>query len=163
MEARLDDCDHIYLEFWGGKGYHCSDCKRHITEPADRIHDEDIRAAEHVQADKILEDSRLPNEPPYLALQAFTIAYLIDFTIEHNCWDWSTKQVQQKIVLVSTKASRLRYTEHVLLHTSTASKDEEKKDDSNKKGEVEKDDHRVKLVFNGIKKNKLDDREYRFV
>jgi ankyrin repeat protein len=96
-------CHHVYLELWDEE-YHCVDCKGRVTTPARLEIERDL-------ASRIVPDSS--EEPPGKLSQqrGVTVAWLNQFTKEHNCWDMPTWQVRREFVLPMTASSRCRFVE----------------------------------------------------
>jgi hypothetical protein len=96
-------CPHVYLELWDEE-YHCVDCKAHVTTHARLERERDLIS-------RIVPDSLEQPHGKLSQQRGVTIAWLIQFTNEHNCWDMPTWQVRREFVLPVTASSRCRFVE----------------------------------------------------
>ena len=106
-------CAHVYLNHWGGD-YHCVDCNDLITDIS-RIATEDneqskIKLIDQNNMKDFIQQESLTSEH-MSQRRGVPIGWLVQWTQQHDCWEWPTRRVQRELVLPHTAVTRCRYVE----------------------------------------------------
>lgn len=114
-DQKEDDktCKHVYLTQWGVE-YHCVDCYDLVTDPRRICLEEKerarIKSIDARDSDLFLQQEKLGAEH-MSQRRGVPIGWLVQWTSEHDCWQWSTRRVQRDLILPHTSSSRCRYVE----------------------------------------------------
>ena len=106
-------CDHRHITQIEGT-FRCSDCFATLEDVAPgRIAEEQLWQQQAQQEDALIADHVV-----FSVFRAVTVRWLLAFTVAHNCWDWTTREVQAYIVKAATNGTRCRYVDlpHVRDH-----------------------------------------------
>ena len=98
-------CNHEYADKWGDS-YKCMDCRQDIVDSV------------RVQKEKYMESFVVEDKNPagftrgkLSQLRGLPIWWIVDWTIENNCWNYPTWKVRRNIIVPATHLSRCRYVE----------------------------------------------------
>lgn len=121
VKVGTEECDHKYIQHFGGK-FSCADCWAALKDVApDRIVNEH-RWLKQAQA----EDAAIAVEHAEFSFRlGVTVAWILAFTNVHGCWDWETRDVQAFIIKPETETTRGRYVDlpHVRAHAGVGEAD----------------------------------------
>lgn len=105
----FNSCSHEHIEKWGDI-YRCTDCCEAITDPV------------RLQKEKYMETFAIEYKPfvnlsrgKLSQLRGLPIWWIVDWTVENDCWDFPTWKVRRDIILPSTRGSRCRYVDLPML------------------------------------------------
>eukprot|EP01052_Picozoa_sp_SAG31_P009509 SAG31_NODE_500_length_14835_cov_22.409338_4_plen_226_part_00 len=104
-KAGTQRCDHKYVQHFGGE-FSCADCWALFKDVApDRIAEEQ-RWLDQAKA----QDAAIQIEHAEFSFcLGVTAAWIIAFTDAHDCWTWTTRDVQAYIIKAATAHTRGRY------------------------------------------------------
>lgn len=106
MQKSPGQCIHEFVQHFGGS-FSCAVCWAPLeTAAPDRV-DGEQQMLQAAQA----EDAMIGNHADYAVGLGVTVRWLIAFTLVHDCWEWTTAQVQLHIIKPMTQATRQRYAE----------------------------------------------------
>ena len=103
-------CPHPYLHKWDGM-YICQDCRYELN---------DSDEARERNADRIAEEERLERETPtdlikegmsegkLSASRGVKLGFLLSFTKQYDCWEWTSWDIVRKIIKPATQSLRCR-------------------------------------------------------
>ena len=102
VKGKKQQCTHEFVQHFGGE-FSCACCWEPITD-AGRL------AAETEKMEAALaEDGADDDHADCLWSRGVTVAWLLTFTKEHDCWEWTTTEVQALIIKPATDGGRQRY------------------------------------------------------
>ena len=123
-------CLHLCVEKWDGQ-YVCNQCYKYFNyddgREVSKGHCDNLRDAAREAREREIEASIVPDTiPPDFLIdeerrkdyvgklsqgRGVPIGWLVDFTIENDCWDMTTQDVCRKFIFPATAARRCRYVE----------------------------------------------------
>ena len=116
-------CNHEIIRSWqfdNGK-WICDACEKDLT---DQCFEEEQQHAENVKAwdaqigyrcgygdttAETKENNKAKHQARYVHSKAIRVDALLQFTYEHDCWDWPTHRVNRDIIIPATRLTRSRY------------------------------------------------------
>ena len=121
VAAGSQPCDHPFVQHFGGK-FSCADCWAEFETVAPNRIAGEMRKLVAAQAEDAAISANLAEHSSGLAVR---VDWLIAFTTVHDCWDWTTREVQAYIIKPATEATRCRYAdlEHVRAAAGVGSTD----------------------------------------
>lgn len=125
--AQAKSCSHVCVVKWSGQ-YVCNQCYSYFNFDDGIVginHCRNLRDTAREKHEREIEASIIPDPIPtglsegerkdYVGKlsqgRGVTINWLVDFTIENDCWDMTTQEVCNKFVFPLTAARRCRYVE----------------------------------------------------
>eukprot|EP01051_Picozoa_sp_SAG22_P009264 SAG22_NODE_761_length_7410_cov_16.687868_5_plen_494_part_00 len=97
-------CAHSFVQLFGGK-ISCACCWALLASFAPHL----IAAEQQKLEQAEREDAAIGDHAEFSHGLAVTVEWLVAFTTAHNCWGWSTWEVQASIIKPATEGGRIRY------------------------------------------------------